>query len=484
MKVDVIVPASGESIKEGEIKQWYKNTGDWIKMDEPLLSLETDKATLEIPASVSGRLTTSASAGETVKVGAVIGYIETETTEAKSASVTPAAPKKPSPEKTKKSTATTSSAEIRKSGDSDKQINHPSPAARKMLAESDIPASAIIGTARDGRITKGDVIKYQEDRQKPQPEPHANSGKSKAYDSFKFYESDSPVVSPDETIVLYRQPREDELPSDRLRSEVSSPIDGDTDDDHSANSSAASSMNNAESAYPGNRNTQRVKMSRLRRTIANRLLDAQQSAALLTTFNEVDMNAIIEIRAKHREEFKKTFDIDLSFMSFFTKAVCLALKSHPIINAHIDKNEIIYHDYCDIGIAVSTDKGLVVPIIRNAETLSFADIEKTIARLANKARKGEISLDDLTGGTFTITNGGVFGSMLSTPIINPPQSAILGMHTIIKRPIAKDDQVIIRPMMYLALTYDHRLIDGADAVKFLVNIKQLCETPLKLLLHF
>ncbi len=484
MKIDIIVPAAGESVTEGDIARWMRKSGDIVEMDEPLLELETEKASLEITAEADGRLTIVAEEGETVQVGAAVGYIEEVTaTEKKKAPL-----KQPDSASTEESVAEVLPSEDKEEEENSdslaapkKFVNLPSPAARKLMAEHNISSQDITtGSGKDQRITKEDVLKFIEQRE--QQEALVIS-RQKFID---FYGSNAPVISPDETITLVRRPSTSDLPEDQLHSELSTkagpgseklgaPEPGDGD---------ASPTDAEVAAVAGQpvRTQRREKLTRLRKTISRRLIEAQQGAALLSTFNEVDMSAIMDIRKKYREDFKEAHKVGLGFMSFFTKAAAYALRHFPIINAQMDEDEIVYFDYCDIGIAVASPKGLVVPVIRNAESKSFEEIEKAIEILAGKGRDGELSLDELTGGTFTITNGGRFGSMLSTPIVNRPQSAILGMHNIVDRPVVRDGEVVVRPIMYVALTYDHRIIDGSDAVRFLVSVKEACEDPVKLLL--
>jgi 2-oxoglutarate dehydrogenase E2 component (dihydrolipoamide succinyltransferase) len=406
MKVDIIVPAAGESVTEADIASWSKASGDYVEMDDVLLELETDKASMELNAETSGELTIVKDEGETVMVGEVIGFI------------TPGE----GPPSTTKDTATS---DVVASTVSPPEVTpthyakgHPSPAAANALNQAGISSSDVVGTGKNGRITKAD----------------AESAKATVASSPQPV-SEVPVA-----------------PS----SDISAPV--------------------------GDRTDRREKMSRLRRTVAQRLVNAQHTQALLTTFNEVDLTEIMAIRKKYKENFKEKYNVNLGFMSFFTKATCDALQAFPIMNASVDGDHIVYHDYCDIGIAVASPKGLVVPVIRSADQLSFKGIESSIVGYAKKARAGQITLDDMDGGTFTITNGGTFGSMLSTPIVNFPQSAILGMHNIVKRPMVVGDEIKIRPMMYLAVSYDHRIIDGSDAVRFLVAIKERLEDPSRLLI--
>ncbi len=467
MKVDIIVPVTGESVTEGNIARWFKQNGDYVAMDDPVLELETEKATLEVTAEAEGTLTITVNEGETVKVGQAVGFIDTSASgEAES--------KVNKPEDVKKEISEPAVVRDDSNGnDSDlfDDVSIPSPAARKLMAENNISSTEIKGTGKGGRITKADVINFIQERDK---QDAITSSKHKF---MNFYESGFPVVSPDETTTLLRKSgdtesdpnQEQKVKEEKIPSKILT------------KSTESSSNLNDHTQF--NRSSNVDKLSRMRKTIAQRLIHAQQSAALLTTFNELDMSAIMDIRKKHKDEFKKTHDVNLGFMSFFTKAACQALNQFPIINSQMDHESITYFDYCDVGIAVSTPKGLVVPVIRNAESLSLFEIEKTILELAAKGRDNKLTISELAGGTFTITNGGVFGSMLSTPIVNAPQSAIMGMHNIVERPVVVNGEITIRPIMYLALTYDHRLVDGSDAVRFLVKIKQQCEDPVKMLLN-
>ena len=383
------VPSPGESITEVEIAQWLVENGDYVEKDQAIAEVDSDKATLELPAEVSGTITLKAEEGDAVEVGEIVCMIDTEgkpSTENKAVVEAVKDVKKPEEILNKETYASGS----------------PSPAAKKIISEKNIDISSIKGTGRDGRITKNDVIKGK-----------VSMGT---------------------------------IPEN------------------------------------GNRDQATKKMSLLRRKVAERLVSAKNETAMLTTFNEVDMSGIFEIRKKFKESFTSKHGVGLGFMSFFTKAVVRSLKMYPDVNSMIEGDQQITYDYCDISVAVSGPKGLMVPVVRNAESLSFKSIESEIKRLAIAARDGKITVDDMTGGTFTISNGGVFGSMLSTPIINPPQSGILGMHNIIERPVAVDGKVVIRPMMYLALSYDHRIIDGRESVGFLVAIKEALEDPLNILM--
>ena len=405
--LEMKVPSPGESISEVEIAQWLVADGDYVEKDQAIAEVDSDKATLELPAEESGIISLKAAEGDVVKVGQVVCLIDTSAARPiGSAPSTPSTPSTgsgnsgdvqvekvavPSPDPVKKAASYAAGTA--------------SPAAVKIMAENGIPAAKMSGTGKDGRITKQDVLA-------------ALSGGFSA---------------------------------------------------------------DAVQGWGGTRDQSREKMSMLRRKIAERLVSVKNETAMLTTFNEVDMKPIMDLRTKYKDQFAKHHEVNLGFMSFFTKAVTEALHLFPSVNGQIDGNEIIFHNYADIGIAVSSPKGLMVPIVRNAEQMSLAEIEREIKRLAIKARDGKITPDEITGGTFTITNGGVFGSMLSTPILNPPQSAILGMHNIVERPVAIQGKVEIRPIMYLALSYDHRIIDGKESVGFLVKVKEMLENPERML---
>lgn len=427
MAVNVVVPAVGESVQEGMIHKWHKQDGDQVAMDDVLLELETDKATVEIVAESAGVLKQLRKQGETVKVGDVLATIDAagagkaaEPSAAKAPPPPPAARVEPAPP----SAPTTKAA--------DKPL---SPAVNRMVSEHNINPQDITATGPGGRITKGDVIGHME-----------RSPTAAAVDDGKA--SAVAVAAAKATAPQAKAPAPPPAPR-----------------------------------APGERTEKREPMTMLRRRIAERLLQAQSTNAILTTFNEVDMSAVMKVRSQYKDKFKEKHGVGLGFMSFFVKASIEALKAFPNVNGHIDGNDIVTYQYYDIGVAISTERGLMVPVIRDTDHLSFAGIESSIVRYAEKARAGKISIDDLTGGTFTITNGGTFGSLLSTPIINPPQSAILGMHKIQERPMAVDGQVVIRPMMYLALSYDHRIIDGKEAVSFLVKIKDCLEDPSRMLLE-
>jgi 2-oxoglutarate dehydrogenase E2 component (dihydrolipoamide succinyltransferase) len=424
--VPIKVPAVGESISEGILARWLKPNGGSVKAEEPLFELETDKASSVVPAPSSGVLKISVAEGETVPIGATVGTIDPAGTPATEASA-PAGPAAPPPADGAKGKMATAPAAVSagpavRTGDGQRPL---SPAVRRLAAEDGVDIAKVAATGPGGRVTKGDVLAYLET-----PQPAAIPPKAPA---------------PSTTVATVQPP--------------------------------ATTTNKTAS-----RET-RQRMSGLRQKIAQRLVEAQQTAAILTTFNEADMSRVMELRAQYKEPFQKKHAIALGFMSFFIKAAIEALKAFPAVNARIEGNEIVFLNYFDIGVAVSTERGLMVPVVRDADRMSFAAIEKTIAGFATKAREGTIAVDDLTGGTFTITNGGIFGSLLSTPIVNPPQSGILGMHAIKKRPVVVDDQIVIRPMMYLALSYDHRLIDGREAVSFLVKVKDGIENPERLMLE-
>jgi 2-oxoglutarate dehydrogenase E2 component (dihydrolipoamide succinyltransferase) len=402
MSVELKIPVIGESVTEVTLSSWLKKDGDYVNEGEAVCEIESDKASMELPAPSAGVLKIMAEAGSELKIGAKIGELDT----AAAKPVGGAAPKAEAPA-VKSPVAAVAAA-------STKDVNFPSPTAKKILDEKGIATSDVAGSGKDGRITKDDAVNA----------------------TVKTADTSVPAAQNKQSIPV----------------------------------------------IAGARATRPEKMTRLRKTIATKLVEAKNTTAMLTTFNEVDMYELMALRKKYKEAFTKKHGVGLGFMSLFTKAVTVALKDWPSVNAQINGDEIIYHDYADIGIAVSTPKGLVVPVVKNAESMSLAQIEKEILALATKARDGKITIEEMQGGTFSITNGGVFGSMLSTPILNLPQSAILGMHNIIERPVAINGQVVIRPMMYLALSYDHRIIDGRESVSFLKQVKELLEDPSRLLL--
>jgi 2-oxoglutarate dehydrogenase E2 component (dihydrolipoamide succinyltransferase) len=417
--VEVKVPQLSESVAEATLLQWKKKPGDPVQMDEILVEIETDKVVLEVPAPMSGVMAEIVKGdGESCVSDEVIARIDTE---GKATAAAPAAQAAPAAAPASAAAAAVAATAGGSKGDV------AMPAAAKLMADNKLPAGAVPGTGRDGRVTKGDVLGALEGGAKPAPAPAKPAPAAPA------------VAKP--------------LPP------VAAPV----------------------SLNLGDRPEQRVPMSRLRARVAERLLQSQATNAILTTFNEVNMAPVMEMRKRFQEKFEKEHGVKIGFMSFFVKAAVHALKKYPVINASVDGNDIVYHGYFDIGIAVGSPRGLVVPILRNADQMSFADIEKKIAEYGQKAKDGKLSLDDLTGGTFSISNGGVFGSMLSTPIINPPQSAILGVHATKDRAVVENGQIVIRPINYLAMSYDHRIIDGREAVLGLVAMKEALEDPARLL---
>ena len=467
MLVEVRIPILAESVAEATLMDWHKQPGDSVKFGDALIDVETDKVTLEVVAPEDGTLANILkNSGEDVASNELIAQIDTgkqasatETADIEEADVPePGAPT----DVAGSGAAPQAKPEAETAGEPGEQEPKSSPAVRKLLAEHgleprDIPASG-------NRLTKKEVLDYLakvedtgKDTQNDKPSPAAEvpaTGKEQRGKPDKQEIKPLPAVE-----VPQRKTEEDRVQANRDAGRK--PEDGDS---------------------PGAAE-KRVPMTRLRRRAAQRLLEAQRENAILTTFNEVDMKPVMDLRNRYKDSFEKTHEVKLGFMSFFTKAAVEALKKFPIVNASVDGDDIIYHNYYDIGIAVSSPRGLVVPVIRAADRLSFAEIEKTIGEYGRKARDAKLTMEDLTGGTFTITNGGVFGSLLSTPIINPPQSAILGMHKIGERPVAENGEVVIRPMMYLALSYDHRIIDGRDAVSFLVALREALEDPSRLLLQ-
>ena len=421
MSVEITIPSPGESISTVSISAWLHADGAMVRKNDDLLEVESEKATLGVSAEVAGRLSILVPAGEDVAVGAVVGRIDPAATGEE--------PGKPA-ESAAVSQPAAAPAEAIAPGT---RGGVPSPAAAKLLEESGLKAADVAGTGPGGRITKQDVLAHQARPAAPAPATRPAA-----------------AVAPS-------------APA------TAAPV---------ADSSVA-----AQPASPAGRNERREPMSRLRQKVSERLVAVKNQTAMLSTFNEVDMSAIMDARKRYKELFQQKHEVGLGFMSFFTRAVTLALAEVPAVNAFIDGDELIYHDYCDVGVAVSAPKGLVVPVIRNAESLDLFQIEAEIKRLAERARTNKLTIDEMTGGTFTISNGGVFGSLMSTPILNPPQSGILGMHNIVDRPVALNGQVVIRPMMYLTLSYDHRIIDGRESVTFLVRVKQLLEDPMRMLLR-
>ncbi|MEO6130255.1 MAG: 2-oxoglutarate dehydrogenase complex dihydrolipoyllysine-residue succinyltransferase [Saprospiraceae bacterium] len=417
--VEMKVPVIGESINEVTLSSWLKPDGSFVKLDEPICEFESDKATLEFPAEAEGKLIHVAKEGDDLKIGALVARIDTSATSSDvKASAPPASKEKAEPVPAEKTVATEKKQEKTTENSKEKIA---SPSASKILRENAVDPVSVEGTGKEGRITKADAMQ-----------------------------------------VSSNKPAEIKTPTPEVEKTAPKP--------------------DVKSHIPFQREEHREKMSRMRRTIARRLVSAKNNTAMLTTFNEVDMTAVMEMRKKYQDQFVAKYGIKLGFMSIFAKACAQALLEKPDVNAYIDGDDLVYHDYVDISIAISTPNGLVVPPIHNVESLRFDEIEMKIKELADKARVGKLSLEEMSGGTFTITNGGVFGSLLSTPIINEPQSAILGMHNIQDRPVVITGQIVIRPMMYLALSYDHRVIDGSTSVTFLVRVKELLEDPTKLIL--
>lgn len=407
MSIEVKVPTLGESVSEATVGQWLKKPGETVALDEPIVSLETDKVAVEVPAPAAGVMgALVANEGDTVAVGALLALIEDSIAAAGNQPPAPRteAPVAPASDTLPKDAGTSGDAAVL------------SPAVRRAVLEYGIDPSSVKGTGKDGRLTKEDVTAAAQAKQAT-PAPAASA----------------PVAA-------------------------------------------------VAAAPSAGRNEERVKMTRMRQTIAKRLKSAQETAAMLTTFNDVDMGAVMEARTKYKDVFEKKHGVKLGLMSFFAKASVLALKDIPSVNAQMQGDEIVYFDYVDISVAVSAPNGLVVPVVRNVDKLSFADIEKSIADYGKKARDGALTMDDMKGGTFTISNGGVFGGLMSTPIINPPQSAVLGLHRIEDRPVVRNGEIVIRPMMYIALSYDHRIIDGREAVTALKTIKEAIEDPTRLLI--
>ena len=416
MATEVKVPTLGESVTEATVGQWLKKPGEAVKADEPIVSLETDKVAVDVPAPAAGTMgDIVAKEGDTVEVGALLAYVNEGAAAAPSPASAPAAKAEAATPAPSASTPAPAPAAADEEGEGGNLTL--SPAVRRLVLEHGLDPSKIKGSGKDGRLTKDDVMAA------------VDAGTARA-----------------------------------------------------ASTGAEAAPAEAAPAAGPSRKQERVKMTRLRQTVAKRLKEAQNNAALLTTFNDVDMTNVIEARTKYKDLFEKKHGVRLGFMGFFTKAVCMALKDIPGVNGQIEGDEIVYNDFADISVAVSAPTGLVVPVIRNAESMSVAQIERTIGDFGKKAKEGKLTMEDMKGGTFTISNGGVFGSLMSTPIINPPQSAVLGLHRIEDRPVVRDGQVVVRPMMYLALSYDHRLIDGREAVTFLVAVKNAIEDPTRLLI--
>ncbi len=501
MSLEIKVPAVGESITEVTVSQWLKKDGDTVEMDEVICELESDKATFELAAEAAGVLHTKANEGDTIEIGSVICEIDTSAAPAVESKKEAAKTEETSVDSPPSSTGKVLEMNVPTVGESITEVT----ISNWMKNDGDVvtldePIAEIesdkatfeLAAEADGKLTivakegetleigalictievmKGVSQSAPESKPTDTPQPETPTG-SAGYAAGHASPAASKILSekgvdPSTVAATGRDGRitkEDAVKAEKKSESTGSPQDS------------------TPVVVPGNRDQRREKMSSLRKTISRRLVSVKNETAMLTTFNEVNMQPIMDVRKKYKESFKEKYEVGLGFMSFFTKACCMALQEWPSVNAQLDGEEIIYSNFCDISIAVSAPKGLVVPVVRNAEAMSFEQIEKDIVRLATKARDGKLSIEEMQGGTFTITNGGVFGSMLSTPIINAPQSAILGMHNIVERPTAENGQVVIRPVMYVALSYDHRIIDGRESVSFLVRLKQLLEDPTRLLL--
>jgi 2-oxoglutarate dehydrogenase E2 component (dihydrolipoamide succinyltransferase) len=429
MPTNVDIPPLGDSVSEAVLLRWLKNDGDYVKEQDLLCELETDKANVDLPAPSAGVLRRAKNAGDTVHIGETIAHIDEAPVPAEKAVEAKEAPAVAE----KSAEAATATA----------KLEDARPSVRRLAEENRVDLAGVAGSGPRGQVIKEDVMKAIDNR-------HRSNGNDA---------TDAP-------------PPQQRPPAPRTTSPSTQ--------QHSPPVPAAAQSGPTKFDATGQ---QRVPMSKLRKRVAERLVHAQQTAAILTTFNEVDLTTVLALRARYKERFNEIHGVGLGLMSFFARSVILALKEFPRVNAEIDGDDIVYHQYVHLGIAVSTDRGLAVPVLRNAENMSFAKIESEIKRLAAATRDGKLGLDELTGGTFTITNGGVFGSLLSTPILNPPQSGILGMHDIQKRPMAVNDKVEIRPMMYIALSYDHRLVDGKESVSFLVRLKEYLEDPARLMLE-
>jgi 2-oxoglutarate dehydrogenase E2 component (dihydrolipoamide succinyltransferase) len=448
---EVRIPSLGESVTEAQIARWAKADGDTVKQDEVLLELESDKASMELPAERSGVLRIMKQAGETVAVGDLVARIEDgpgataapprpqPEAPAPTTGHVPSPPPPPAPTPARAPEAPPPSSPPQAAS---RAVGPLSPAVRNLIEEHGLDPSTIVASGRGGRLTKGDVLLHLERRAAAQAAPAAAPAVPAA--------PPAPASAP--AVAAVSQPAVPAAPAPRP------------------------------AARPAGSDEERVAMSRIRKRIAERLVAAQHTAAILTTFNEIDCSGIMALRAQYKDRFQQKHGIGLGFMSFFARACIVALEEIPAVNAQIDGDDVVYRHYVHLGVAVGTERGLVVPVVRHAERMSFADLEREIARLAGLARDGKLGVDDLAGGTFTISNGGVYGSLLSTPILNPPQSGILGMHKIEKRPIVVHDDIVVRPMMYVALSYDHRLVDGEQAVTFLVRVKERLEDPARLLL--
>ena len=466
MTIEIRVPQLPESVSDATLVNWHHSPGDSVRRDEKLVELETDKVVLEVPSPSDGILREVRVAdGATVTAGEVLALLEPGEVSRASAEQEGEVAASHSAAPEVEATAVPEVATVRESTPTaadNEALERAGPAVRRLMREHQVDSNAVRGTGRGGRITKSDVLDYI-------ARGSATTGRQ---------EKDA-LAQAQGAPVARTAPRtpstESARSTENARSTESTP--------RTESIPSTQSIQSAPVAPTGHRGEQRVRMTRLRAKIAERLVEAQHTAAMLTTFNEVDMSTVLAARTRYGDLFQREHEVKLGFMSFFIKACIEALRRFPVLNASVDGSDIIYHEYFDIGVAVSTERGLVVPILRNAEQMSYADIETSIVDFGTRARSGGLGMDDLTGGTFTLTNGGIFGSMMSTPIINPPQSGILGMHSIEQRPVVVGGEIEIRPMMYLALTYDHRIVDGREAVQFLVAIKDLLEDPARLLLQ-
>lgn len=513
MAIQIKVPAVGESITEVTIANWLKKDGDVVKIDEVIAELESDKATFELPASSDGVLRILKQQGETVPIGEAICEIEPSAQAAAAQPAKSPAPAASAPAKSdakasggapkpsggvkemkvpavgESITEVTISTWLKKEGDF-VQLDEVIAEVESDKATFELPAEAtgilhIVAKEKDtlpigGLICRIEIAEGAAVAEAPAKQEAAAATSGGSGDKTYAAGHPSPAAA---KILSEKGIPANQVPGNGVGGRITK------EDAVKAQPSSKPTESKPQTAQTppviasgGARNIRRDKMSSLRKTIAKRLVSVKNETAMLTTFNEVDMKPIMDLRSKYKDQFKEKYGVGLGFMSFFTKAVCTALKDFPAVNASVEGDEIVYHDYCDISIAVSTPRGLVVPVIRNAESLSFNQIESEVVRLATRGRDGKLSIEEMTGGTFSITNGGVFGSMLSTPILNPPQSAILGMHNIVERPVVKNGEIVVRPIMYLALSYDHRIVDGRESVSFLVRVKEMLEDPGRLIL--
>ena len=503
MAIQVKVPAVGESITEVTVANWLKNDGDVVKMDEVIAELESEKATFELTAPNTGVLRIKKQKGDVVPIGELVCEIDESgaapsasapvKAESKAAASIASAPKPTGAIKEMKVpavgesiTEVTISTWMKKDGDF-VALDEVIAEVESDKATFELPAEAngvlrIVAQEKATLPIGGLICKIEVMDGAPVKVSASTPAASSVSSGDKNYATGHPSPAAGKILSEKGIPASEVSgsgPGGRITKEDAVKAQVST----TAPKAEIQSIKASAPVIPGSRNARKEKMTSLRKTIARRLVSVKNETAMLTTFNEVDMKPVMDLRSKYKDKFKEKYGVGLGFMSFFTKAVCIALKEWPAVNAQIQGEEVVYHDYCDISIAVSTPRGLVVPVVRNAEVMSFEQIEKEIGRLAARGRDGKLSIDEMTGGTFSITNGGVFGSMLSTPILNPPQSAILGMHNIVQRPVVVDGQIVVRPIMYLALSYDHRIVDGRESVSFLVRLKELLEDPGRLILE-